>query len=347
MASAISLGRALRPKVPAANGGTTYPGKKKVPAATTTSTAPPAFTFDPALAAKQREAELKAEQNLEDIKSKRHFDETDFHTALHNLNTEQKRTYADLSRKARRGNEALDRGVESGEEKLGREESDSRKNADRQFEDFATRRKEIGRQFGELAQKQAEAQNANGTLDQGTSAAAAAARARNQEIAEAPITTSEGRLHEDLATALERIGAARTKLGSEAARERGELGEDVIREFGRFNQDRTQKEHEARQQLGRELFGLGREEQRNKLAGVNAKQNYLEEEIYQAMEEHPAEFKKWAEENPGLLPEGVSPGGVTKPGATAGLGGGGGGRRGGGNRARNGGTSAPNKKRRR
>lgn len=311
------MGRPRRGKVPTANnGGTTYPGKPKVPKANTSAlTTPPAFTFDPALAAKQREATLKEEQNLEDLKSRNHFAETDLHTALHNLNTSNKREYQKLGLESQRGNQRLDREKQGGEEKLGNEEADTKKNAQRQTEDFATKRKEIGRQFGDLAQRQAEAQNAGGTLDQGTSSAAAAARARNQRLAEAPIATGEARLGEDLATALGRISTARGKLGSEVDRERGELGEDVMTQFGQFNQDQTQKEHEARQQLGRELFGTHREGQRTKLAGVNARQNYLEEEIYQAMEEHPGEFKKWAEENPGVLPAGVTPKGIEKPGA--------------------------------
>lgn len=342
MASAISLGTALRklPKVP--NGGTTAP---KVPKASASSVGgsvqPPAFTFDPALAAKQREAGLQEEHNLEDIKTKQHFDQTDFHTALHNLKTTGMRERQKFGLEEHRGGDKIDREVASGEERLGNEEADTKKNAARQSEDFATKRKEIGRQFGELATRQAEAQNAGGTLDQGTSSAAAAARARNQQLQEAPIATSETRLGEDLATALSRIGTAKDKLGTESDRERAELAENLGIGRSQLQQDQAQQHHEARQQLARGLFGLGREEQRTKLAGVNAKQNFLEEEIYQAMEEHPGAFKKWAEENPSTLPAGVTPSGIQGAGKKtaaplAGLGGG-------GNRG-NGGTTAPKKK---
>jgi len=315
MASAASLGTALRrvPKVP--NGGTTAPKVPKAVSGTTGSLQPPAFTFDPALAAKQREAGLQEEHNLEDIKTKQHFDTTDFHTALHNLTTEDKRNRQKFGLEEERGGEKIGREVASGNEKLANEEADTENNAARQYQDFATKRQEIGRQFGELATRQAEAQNAGGTLDQGTSAAAAAARARNQQIAEAPIATSEQRLGEDLATALGRIGTAREKLGTESDRERAELAENLGIGRSQEQQDVKQQTHEAHQQLARNLFGLGREEQRTKLAGVNANQNYLEEEIYQAMEEHPAAFKKWAEENPSVLPTGVTPTGIAKSGS--------------------------------
>jgi hypothetical protein len=326
MASAVSLGRPFRPKVP--NGGTTAPGK--IPSATPgaaspASTSPPAFTFDPSLAAKQREAGLKEEQNLEDIKTQQHFDTSDFHTALGKLATTGKRERQKFGFEEKRGGEKIGREEQGDTEKLGNEESDTRKNAGRQFEDFATRRKEIGRQFGELAQRQSESQNASGTLDQGTSAAAAAARARNQQISEAPIATSEQRLGEDLTTALERIGTARGKVGTESDRERTELAENLGIGRSQLAQDLGRERGEAKRNLGRQDFELGRSEQRTKLAGVNAKQNYLEEEIYQAMEEHPGEFKKWAEENPSLLPAGVTPSGAGAPSApVGGLGGGGG-----------------------
>jgi hypothetical protein len=325
MASAISLGKALRPKFPkvpaATNGGTIYPGAPGSKPTTTSAplnATPPAFTFDPALAAKEREAQLKEEQNLEDIKTQEHFNASDFHTALRSLKTTGARKRQQFGLEERHGNDRLDREQHSGEERLGNEEADTKKNAGRQFEDFATKRKEIGRQFGELATRQAEAQNAGGTLDQGTSSAAAAARARNQQISEAPISTSESRLGEDLATALSRITGARQKLGTESDRERTELVENLGIGRSQLHQNLTQEHQEAKQNLGRKDFQLGREEQRTKFAGVNAKQNYFEEEIYQAMEEHPAEFTKWAEENPGLLPAGVGPSGVEKGGAAAG-----------------------------
>src|SRR6185437_4715449 len=138
-----------------------------------------------------------------------------------------------------------------------------------------------------------------------------------QQLQEAPIATSEARLGEDLATALGRIGTARDKLGTESDRERAELAENLGIGRSQLRQDQAQQHHEALQQLGREQFGLGREEQRTKLAGVYAHQNYLEEEIYQAMEEHPAAFKKWAEENPSTLPAGVTPSGVAGAGKRA------------------------------
>lgn len=321
MASAVSLGNALRRVPKGGTGGVTAPATGKVPKAAgatgTASLQPPAFTFDPALAAKQREAGLQETHNLEDIKTKQHFDASDFHTALHNLTTTDKREKQKFGLEEHRGGEKIDREVASGTERLGNEEADTQKNAARQYQDFATKRQEIGRQFGELATRQAESQNAGGTLDQGTSAASAAARARNQQISEAPIATSEARLGEDLSTALSRIGTSREKLGTESDRERAELAENLGIGRSQLGQDQKQERHEAGQQVGREKFGLGREEQRTKLAGVNSHQNYLEEEIYQSMEEHPAAFKKWAEENPSVLPAGVTPKGVAKPGAAA------------------------------
>lgn len=335
------------PKVPKANGGTTYPAGKKVPKATTSaSLTPPAFTFDPAIAAKAREAKLSEEEQQREIETKQHFDQTDFHNALHQLHTGNKRELQGVAKKQSRGEEDLDRESGRGEEKIGNEEADTQKNAARQQEDFGTKRTEIARQFGELAHRQSESQNASGTLDQGTSAAAAAARARNQQISEAPISTAEGRLNEDLTEALGRYATARGQLGEDTSREQSRLGEDTSTSKAQIGQNQAWEKHKAAQELARQKFGLGRKSEELKVAGVNAQQNSLEEEIYQAMEEHPAAFKKWAEEHPNALPSGVSPTGaaakaptgagakVKKPGAGV---------------STNGGVSAPggNKKRRR
>jgi hypothetical protein len=132
MASAVSLGTALRrPK--GGTGGTTAPVLPKVPKAVSGTTGapiqPPAFTFDPALAARQREAGLQEEQNQEVFDTQRHFDTTDFHTALHNLKTQGKREGQKFGREEKTGGEKIDREVDSGNERLGNEEADTKKNA--------------------------------------------------------------------------------------------------------------------------------------------------------------------------------------------------------------------------
>lgn len=364
--------------IPSANGGTTYPGKKKpkIPSANNGGvTAPggkpkvgstpfnitlPTFTYDPSLEAEKQKAASEEKNRLHEIATQQHFNTTDLHTGLGDIERTRKRGFEDtnksfrresdkVAREQRQGGEKIGRDRSDAEERLGNQESDTRLNATRQQQDFTVRRQELARQFGDLGQKQSEAQNASGTLDQGTSAAAAAARVRNQQISEAPIATAEGRLNEDLATALGRITTSRGKVGTEAdrqsreltdegARVTGELGEDHSTSLGRLLENAKTEREGKKREIGRSEHKLGEKEQEVKQAGVEANQSALMSELYEFKENHPGAFEKWAEEHPNIA--------QTVEGLKGDQGGksSGGGKRPSGSSNNNGGTTAPSKK---
>jgi hypothetical protein len=226
------------------------------------------MTFDPALEAQRRAAGRGLEDTEADVKTKRHYAEKDLALALRGIRTNTTRKRQDLTR-------SFDRGAQ----RLANEEADTRRDAGRQEQDFHSRLADIGRQFAELGHRQSEGANVAGVNDAGTAAAAAAARSQNQGRAEAPIHTAEGRLHEDLMTALDRI-----------AESHGQLEGDYQRSNNRLKQDRNIERHEAHRETGRNLFGYGREEERARREAAIANANLLEEEIYQARQSHPGAF---------------------------------------------------------
>lgn len=317
------------PTIPPVAGA--YPNQPPAPGSLT----PPTFTFDPAQAAGALRAKHEEENKLAEIGTHQHFAETDLHTALGNIVTENKRKRQDYAREFGRGNEKIGNQEADVNRSTANQEADTRsgavnreadlnRSAGRQQEDFTTRLADISKQFGELGHRQSEAQNASGTLDEGTTAAAAAARARNQVASEAPIHTGEARNKEDLYTALQRLGTSRDtslqRLGEGHATDlerlgtaRTQLGEDHRTSENQLVQDREFNRKKVHTAAGRELFELGREQQQALVAGTTAQQSALEAEIYEAKENHPAAFAAWAKENPSLVPEGVNVPGA-KPG---------------------------------
>lgn len=229
---------------------------------------PPSMTFDPALEAQRRAAQRGLEDTEADVKTKKHFAEKDLELALRGIRTNTTHKRQDLNRSFTRGSE-----------KLANQESDTKRNAERQEQDFHARLADIGRQFAELGHRQGEGANVAGVNDAGTAAASAAARGANQFRAEAPIHTAEGRLHEDLMTALDRIATAH-----------GQLESDHSLSLNRLKQDRNIQRREAHRETGRSEFGWGREEERARREAAIADTNLLEEEIYQARQNHPGAF---------------------------------------------------------
>lgn len=266
-------------------GGVAYDPNAKVPKAAGKGTAgitlvePPLFTFDPALSAQRRGAARGLSDKLEDVETERHFDTRNLADALRDITRNTKRSRFDTNRSYERGNEDLD---ERGER--------LQRDATRTREDFATKRAEIVRQFGDLAHRQGEAANAAGVMGSGTSAASAAARARNQQLAEAPLATGERRLDEDLFNALEALGVDRTRLGE---------NRDTV--LQRLHQDRDLGRDEKRQDYGRNEFLRDRTEGRAIREGTIADVDLLQQMIYQARQEHPGAFKQWARENQDVM----------------------------------------------
>jgi len=233
------------------------------------------MSFDPALEAQRRAAQRGLEDTEADITTKRHFGERDMSLALRGIRINASRKRADTNREFGRG-----------EQRLANQETDTKTDAGRQQEDFHTRLADIGRQFAELGQRQGEGANAAGVNDAGTAAASAAARGRNQVIAEAPIHTAEGRLQEDLMTTLDRIAQAH-----------GNLESDRDRTLNRLTQDRDIQRREVHREAGRSLFGLGREEERAKREGAITDTDLLEQEIFAARQSHPGAFSKTGQKN--------------------------------------------------
>jgi hypothetical protein len=240
---------------------------------------PPLFTFDPALSAQRRGAQRGLEDTLADIKTELRFGKTDLLRGLGRIRTDAARSRQQL-------------GIDYGRsrERLSNERSDTEQKADRQRQDFSTRLADIAGQFSDLGQRQGEAQNAAGVIEGGTSQAAAAARARNQAEAEAPIRVAEQRLEEDLATALSRLDIAG-----------GDLAQDRDIALSQLHQDRDFNRRSARTEFGRNRFLLGRKEQRAVREGAITDADLLTQMVWQARENRPGAFKQWAQENPALM----------------------------------------------
>lgn len=260
-------------------GGGTGPRPSSGPGATEGLAPPPPLTFNPEIDAKRRAAERGLSDTIENEKTRLHFGHTDLVQALKDLKTSAGRKRQDLGRESQRGLQ-----------KLGYQEQDARTSAARANQDFDTQLATIGRQFAQLGQRQREGANAAGVLDQGTQAAAAAARARNQTLAEAPVNTGRQRTNEDLYTTLSRIGGAR-----------GEISQDMARSLGRLGEDLHTERHKARQQYGRERFEGKREVGRAKREETFTNSDLLEQEIYSARAEHPGAFAAWSRAHPGAV----------------------------------------------
>lgn len=285
--------------------------------------APPPYTYDPAIEAQRREAQRGLEDTEDRVQSSRHFVRSDLHTALTKQRTEARRSRFDIGDKRRQG-----------EQKLSYGEEDTKRSAGRQMEDFKSRLADIARLFSEQGHRQAEGANAAGVLDAGTMAASAVARGRKQTLAEAPIHTAEGRVAEDLKTALTRSGTAR-----------GEIGEESDRSLARLGQNVRSERKQAKRETGRKLFELHRELQIARREGRTKDIDLLAQEIWEARENHPGAFAQWAKENPGVAEDVAN--GLPPNNGSQGGGSNRGGRPKGGSTSKGGGTNAPPPNRRR
>lgn len=259
---------------------------------------PPLFTFDPAISAQRRSAQRGLEDTLANIKTEFRWGKTDRNRALGRIRTDTRRARQELGTDYNRSRE-----------RLGNQRTDTEGKAQRQREDFSTRLADIAKQFRDLGQRQGEAQNAAGVIEGGTSAAAAAARARNQAEAEAPIRVAQQRLEEDLATALSRLNIAG-----------GQLDQDRTIALSQLLQDRDYNRRSVRSKYGRDRFLLDRKQQRAIREGAITDADLLEQMVWQARENRPGAFKRWARENPDIM---AAIRGTAPPNANRGGGGGG------------------------
>jgi hypothetical protein len=264
------------------SGGTAFNPAQRVPTrpspkpTTPTEIAPPFLSYDPSIEAQRRAAQRGLEDTEANVATKEHFAQTDLAHALAKLKTSTVRSRQDINRTASRGLQTL-----------GNQEQNELTTGARAQADFNTSLANIARSFGQLGHRQAESANAAGTLDAGTQAASAAARAGNQRLAEAPINTARGREEEDLATALQRIGTSR-----------GQVTEDQGRSLTRTAQDREREAKAAKRGTGRTDFEAGREQERARREAQITNIDLLAQEIYAARAEHPAVFASWKKQNP-------------------------------------------------
>lgn len=267
------------------SGGTPYNPHQKVPSPKPSPTitpdyiTPPFLSFDPAIEAQRRAAQRGLQDTEADVKTEQHFSEKNLAQALRDIRTNTSRKRGGINRDAFRA-----------ERKFTNEEEDVNKKGQRGNEDFDTQLANIGRQFAQLGHRQGEAANAAGVLDTGTMAAAGAARAGNQRLAEAPINTGRERLNEDLATALGRLSTGRA-----------DLGEDTGRALTQLTQDRNRERKGNRQKTARETFLSDRKLERARREGAISDVDLLAQEIYAARAEHPAVFKNWKTLHPDAI----------------------------------------------
>lgn len=261
---------------------------------------PPSLTFDPAIEAQRQAAQRGLEDTRGDVKTGRHFAHTDLAEALRTIHTNAARKRSDITRETERGQRKLGYQEQDARTTAGRSQADLQTRAERSQADFHTQLSEIARKFGDLGRSQGEAANAAGVNDAGTQAASAAARGRNQGLAERPVREQEqreeadikqaqGRGNEDLATVLSRIGTGREDLST-----------DELRAFKRLASDERFNTHRAKQEFGREMFELGRKLKRAIREGKISNADLLEQEIWQARENHPGAFRKWSNDHPGV-----------------------------------------------
>lgn len=260
-------------------------------------TQPPVFTYDPAIEAQRRSVKRGLEDKLQDVRTGRHFNQTDLAQALRDIKVNTQRSRGKIIREAGRSRGDINRESQRASEGLSERESDERLSASRANEDFDTQLANIARQFGDLGRRQSESANAAGVLGSGTEAASAVARGRNQAIAEAPIATARKRVEEDLATALRRLGVKRGELGEDTERSLKELLEDQQRGLGQLKQDRNRERRLSRRETGRKEFGLTRESQRARREATISDVDLIMQEIFQARQNRPGAFTKTGQRN--------------------------------------------------
>jgi hypothetical protein len=188
----------------------------------------------------------------------------------------------DTTRDWRRTKFDLGQSLRRGKQKFRFQRQDLRTDARRARQDFATRLQGISRQFSQQATGQLQARNAAGTLEGGTGAAAAAKRAENQRLAEAPIRTAQTRLNEDVTTKLGRINVGENQLQQDFATRLKRGRQDVGRSRKLTWQDyrRDSKTRELKQSRGIREYRAG-------------KADLLAQRIDSARQRHPGVFNKY------------------------------------------------------
>lgn len=231
---------------------------------------PPMFTFDPQLEY-QRGTQQRGlvDQGRDTLIAARQ--------ARQDTRTQLK----DIRREAKTQRQDVERGLERSLLSSGQRRADTRLQRERRREDFGRQLDQITRRFQQQAGVQRQQANAYGTLGSGTLEASAAARARNQALAEQEVAINQGRMEADATTNLERI-----RIAEEQAREDARIAERRIRYDKRHDVKITRRE------LKRELGSLERELQRAIREQRFGDIALLQQEIYQARDRNPGQYSK-------------------------------------------------------
>lgn len=233
-------------------------------------TEPPPYTYDPAIDAERRAIERGLEDTLRDTALERKYARKDFKVDRRSDKLQKRRTLADLLRESRRGTQDI-----------GLRTADVQQRAARGQADFTSQLQDLSRRFNTLGQNQAQNANAAGVLEGGTMRAAAAKRASNEALAQAPILTASQRLGQDTQTALNRLAIDQTRLNQDIGQDRFQTRQDF-----RFNR------RLAGRDLNRDLTQLKLERQRAKREALIGDTDLLSQAIYQARANRPGVFSK-------------------------------------------------------
>jgi hypothetical protein len=231
----------------------------------------PYGSYDPSIDAQRR----AAERGLADLR---------FDTRIANAwaGRDLSQSLADIGRKWGRGRFDINRSSRREGLKLDFREFDLGRDAKRGRQDFASRLASIGRDYANLGDRQRQSRNAAGTFYGGTAAAAAAKRATNQSLAEQPVRTAAGRMEEDLATNLGRIGVSRTQLG-----------QDTNTALTRGRQDTTRDRKLTKQSTARGRFDRYHKLQRGTREQQIGDADLMQQAIYNARQNRPGAFNKY------------------------------------------------------
>lgn len=225
----------------------------------------PPFAADPSIEAERRAAFRGLQDTAQDLRISSHQAKRDTRTTVRDTRVQKHRGMQDLASQLRRGRQDI--GFEKHGQKI---------EFGRTKEDFSTKLQNLVRQFTVQGQEQTQAANVQGVLDEGTSAASAAARSKNFAVARQPLDIARRRAGEDYKRNL-----------FEYQREGARLTQDVRRGRGRLSQDTHHDIRLARQDLHRTLRSNTLQRQRSIREQAIGNADLIQQEIWAARQSNP------------------------------------------------------------
>lgn len=258
-----------RPKRPEVFQRAPRPKPKNGPYTSGGLTQPPDFSYDPALEAQRRAAERGLDYTLEDIGSERFRTKQDFRTSQQDVRLAKRRGLQDIR---------IDR--KRGIQDIGLKRKDIRTDLGRSREDFGIRLKNLVTNYARQGSADRQAINAAGVAEGGALAASNRVRGENMREDLTPLLLGRQRTEEDAQTAMRRLGISAQRLRRDSRIGTRRLKADVAHDLllNRRSKKRT-------------LRDLFRQEQRAITEQRLGDADLIREEIYQAMQLNPGEFK--------------------------------------------------------